>query len=212
MRLVPEAPAPDRGFTISGKPTVAAKARAPARSSALVDCAQGTPACLSAAFIVGLSRQSQAVLTLVPGMPVTVRVATGGGVAFVQLGVERIESTGAWAHARLRASAVLSVDGERRFSRCRYAGTVWLGGRRAGAAEGEVVDLSAVGIRFRTASRLDPDDELELALEVPGQQPISMRAQILRMRPMDDGRSEVAAEVTALESDDWARLERLLAS
>ena len=37
---------------------------------------------------------------LVPGMPVTVRVATGGGVAFVQLGVERIESTGAWAHAR----------------------------------------------------------------------------------------------------------------
>jgi hypothetical protein len=47
---------------------------------------------------------------LVPGMPVTVRVATGGGVAFVQLGVERIESTGAWAHARLRASAVLSVD------------------------------------------------------------------------------------------------------
>ena len=105
---------------------------------------------------------------LVPGMPVTVRVATGGGVAFVQLGVERIESTGAWAHARLRASAVLSVDGERRFSRCRYAGTVWLGGRRSGAAEGEVVDLSAVGIRFRTASRLDPDDELELALEVPG--------------------------------------------
>ena len=115
-----------------------------------------------------------------------------------------------WAHARLRASAVLSVDGERRFSRCRYAGTVWLGGRRSGAAEGEVVDLSAVGIRFRTASRLDPDDELELALEVPGQQPIAMRAQILRMRPLDDGRSEVAAEVTALESDDWARLERLL--
>ena len=150
--------------------------------------------------------------TLVPGMPVTVRVATGGAVAFVQLGVERIESTGAWAHARLRASAVLSVDGERRFSRCRYAGTVWLGGRRAGSAEGEVVDLSAVGIRFRTASRLDPDDELELALEVPGQQPIAMRAQILRMRPLDDGRSEVAAEVTALESDDWARLERLLAS
>ena len=149
---------------------------------------------------------------LVPGMPVTVRVATSAGVAFVQLGVERIESTGTWAHARLRASAVLSVDGERRFSRCRYAGTVWLGGRRAGAAEGEVVDLSAVGIRFRTASRLDPDDELELALEVPGQQPIAMRAQILRMRPLDDGRSEVAAEVTALESDDWARLERLLAS
>ena len=149
---------------------------------------------------------------LVPGMPVTVRIATGGVVAFVQLGVERIESTGAWAHARLRASAVLSVDGERRFSRCRYAGTVWLGGRRAGAAEGEVVDLSAVGIRFRTASRLDPDDELELALEVPGQQPIAMRAQVLRMRPLDDGRSEVAAEVTALESDDWARLERLLAS
>jgi hypothetical protein len=149
---------------------------------------------------------------LVPGMPVTVRVATGAGVAFVQLGVERIESTGAWAHARLRASAVLSVEGERRFSRCRYAGTVWLGGRRSGAAEGEVVDLSAVGIRFRTASRLDPDDELELALEVPGQQPIAMRAQILRMRPLDDGRSEVAAEVTALESDDWARLERLLAS
>jgi hypothetical protein len=89
---------------------------------------------------------------------------------------------------------------------------VWLGGRRAGAAEGEVVDLSAVGIRFRTASRLDPDDELELALEVPGQQPITMRAQVLRMRPLDDGRSEVAAEVTALESDDWARLERLLAS
>ena len=145
-------------------------------------------------------------------MPVTVRVATGGGVAFVQLGVERIESTGAWAHARLRASAVLSVDGERRFSRCRYAGTVWLGGRRSGAAEGEVVDLSAVGIRFRTASRLDADDELELALEVPGQQPIAMRAQILRMRPLDDGRNEIAAEVTALESDDWARLERLLAS
>ena len=45
-----------------------------------------------------------------------------------------------------------------------------------------------------------------------GQQPITMRAQILRMRPMDDGRSEIAAEVTALESDDWARLERLLAS
>ena len=149
---------------------------------------------------------------LVPGMPITVRVATSAGVAFVQLGVERIESTGAWAHARLRASAVLSVDGERRFSRCRYAGTVWLGGRRAGAAEGEVVDLSAVGIRFRTASRLDPDVELELALEVPGQQPITMRAQVLRMRPLDDGRSEVAAEVTSLESDDWARLERLLAS
>ena len=47
---------------------------------------------------------------------------------------------------------------------------------------------------------------------MPGQQPITMRAQILRMRPLDDGRSEVAAEVTALESDDWARLERLLAS
>jgi hypothetical protein len=149
---------------------------------------------------------------LVPGMPVTVRVATGAAVAFVQLGVERIESTGAWAHARLRASAVLSVDGERRFSRCRYAGTVWLGGRRAGAAEGEVVDLSAVGIRFRTASRLDADDELELALEVPGQQPIAMRAQILRMRPLDDGRNEIAAEVTALSGDDWARLERLLSS
>ena len=88
---------------------------------------------------------------LVPGMPVTVRVATGGGVAFVQLGVERIESTGAWAHARLRASAVLSVDGERRFSRCRYAGTVWLGGRRAGSSEGEVVDLSAVGECVRRA-------------------------------------------------------------
>ena len=73
---------------------------------------------------------------LVPGMPVTVRVATGGGVAFVQLGVERIESTGAWAHARLRASAVLSVDGERRFSRCRYAGTVWLGGRPLGCGRG----------------------------------------------------------------------------
>ena len=62
-------------------------------------------------------------------LPFNVREPQQRAIAFVQLGVERIESTGAWAHARLRASAVLSVDGERRFSRCRYAGTVWLGSR-----------------------------------------------------------------------------------
>ena len=38
----------------------------------------GTPACRSASFIEGLSRQSHVVRTLVPGMPVASRTCAAG--------------------------------------------------------------------------------------------------------------------------------------
>ena len=68
-RTVPEAPAASRGFTTRGKPTRAAKARISSGLEDPIDCAQGMPACRSASFIAGLSRQRKVVFTLVPGMP-----------------------------------------------------------------------------------------------------------------------------------------------
>ena len=65
---MPAAPAELRGLTISGKPTRAANACASSRSAAPVDWAVGMPASRSASFIAGLSRQSQAVRTDVPGI------------------------------------------------------------------------------------------------------------------------------------------------
>ena len=46
--------------------------------AALVDCAQGMPAARSASFIDGLSRHSQAVRTLVHGMPQRSRTRATG--------------------------------------------------------------------------------------------------------------------------------------
>ena len=65
---MPDAPAPLRGFRISGNPARSAKSRAEAADDTAAEAAVGTPASRSTSFIDGLSRHSQAVRTDVPGI------------------------------------------------------------------------------------------------------------------------------------------------
>ena len=65
---MPDAPAPLRGFRMSGNPARSANSWAEAADDTAAEAAVGTPASRSASFIDGLSRHSQAVRTDVPGM------------------------------------------------------------------------------------------------------------------------------------------------
>ena len=73
-RTVPAAPAPDRGLRMTGKPIRLTKSITWSALSAAVEAAVRTPACRSASFIAGLSRQSHAVRTEVPGIPAHSRI------------------------------------------------------------------------------------------------------------------------------------------
>ena len=77
-RVAPDAPAPSRGLTISGKPTCSANAWTSAAVDAAVDWAHGTPPSRSTSFIAGLSRHRNAVRTDVPGMPAASRTRAIG--------------------------------------------------------------------------------------------------------------------------------------
>ena len=79
-RVVSRAPAPVRGLRTSGKPTASANAYTSSAVSAAVLAAVGTPASRRACFIDGLSRHSQAVRTLVPGMSQASRACATGSV------------------------------------------------------------------------------------------------------------------------------------
>ena len=76
--FVPAEPAALRGFRINGKPTRSANSQASSAESTGADWAQGTPAWRRASFIAGLSRQSQVVKTVVPGMPQASRTLAAG--------------------------------------------------------------------------------------------------------------------------------------
>ena len=108
-RVAPDAPAPARGFRISGKPTSSANARTSASVEAPIDRAHGTPPARSTSFIAGLSRHRYAVRTDVPGMPAASRTrATGMMWASI---VASIRSTGLtpWTKRSARSTCSSSV-------------------------------------------------------------------------------------------------------
>ena len=139
------------------------------------------------------------------GMPVTLRVADGSGVSFVQLVAESSRGV----KARLTVVDALHVPNERGVDRSTQRLVCSLDDGRFADAPGEVCDFSAVGLRVRAAWPVAPGDTLGLAIELPLGEPVGMTVAVMRTKPLDDGRIEFAGEVLALTPSDWARLEAL---
>ncbi len=139
------------------------------------------------------------------GMPVTLRVADGSGVSFIQLVAESARGV----QARLTVVDALRVPNERGVDRSTQRLACSLDDGRFADLPGEVCDFSAVGLRVRAAWPVAPGDTLGLAIELPHGAPVAMTVAVVRTKPLDDGRIEFAGEVLALTPGDWARLEAL---
>ena len=106
---MPDAPAPLRGFRISGKPTRSAKSCAEAAESTAAEAAVGTPAARSASFIDGLSRHSQAVRTDVPGIVQASRTCAAAMVCASIVASSRSTQSLSWTQRTARVIAPVSV-------------------------------------------------------------------------------------------------------
>ena len=107
--MVPAAPAPLRGLSISGNPVWSANARACAALLTGADAAVGTPASRSACFIDGLSRHSQAVRTEVPGIAQASRTWAAGMVCASTVASSRSTHSLSCAQRTARVIASTSV-------------------------------------------------------------------------------------------------------
>ncbi len=108
-RVVPAAPAPDRGLRISGYPTWAAKSLTWSAESTAAEAAVGTPASRSACFIDGLSRHSQAVRRLVPGMWQASRTSAVAMMCDSTVASIRSTHSLSWTHSTAACSWPTSV-------------------------------------------------------------------------------------------------------
>jgi hypothetical protein len=136
------------------------------------------------------------------GMPVTLRVADGHGVSFIQL----VAASARGVQARLTVVDALRVPNERGVDRSTQRLACALDDGRFAEHPGEVCDFSAVGVRVRAAWPVVPGDTLGLAIALPVGEPVGMTVAVVRTKPLDDGRIEFAGEVLALTPSDWARL------
>ena len=139
------------------------------------------------------------------GMPVTLRVADGSGVSFIQL----VADSSRGVQARLTVVDALRVPNERGVDRSTQRLACSLDDGRFADHPGEVCDFSAVGVRVRAAWPGAPGDTLGLTIALPQGKPVGMTVAVVRTKPLDDGRIEFAGEVLALTPGDWARLEAL---
>jgi hypothetical protein len=92
-----------------GKPIASANAVTVSASSAAVDAAVGTPAPRSASFIDGLSRQSHAVCTDVPGIVQCSRTRAVGSVCASIVVSSRSTQTLSWIQRTVSVSTPTSV-------------------------------------------------------------------------------------------------------